>query len=680
MNTKRKKDITDLVIKKIFDITIEDINTLYLNGELSDDMMGKYEKEIDSLKKRVDNFIVCMEDEDHPLHWFPLDILPNEIVADLIYIHIFYINEASGDENEINNRKLLENMKTLGAKCDYSYFISEKIENKYQAISDVSKFPDGNTKIFFDTPEFYLINTILKIKAHTDNSDIDFQTKCKMIFGEIWHCNVYLDLLHCASDSESIKKDNYNSENTDKITVAEGINSLISNPLYYIMRVFTDIKIIIENEDLQTDKKYNRIIDIINNILMCYEDQLLLVLDTNRKYTYSLYIYANDAELEIMTKENYIANFPLKCKDIIKNDNISIEDKYIEILKEYEIAENSAKEVYYIYLSDTLNYCTIKKNLDWSASVFYGEWMINQYKELFAYLIVNLLIFNDEVNDKTNKIEQLKKRIELLTQYRKKQKETELNNVKNLKDSKDFNKNMQDIYDDMRINFYLYAKQLSHSKEIEGVTTILSKHKSNNSAEKKHIIPDKKKVYEYKDKDTDLKMYITEGKQVYNFWDKYYKLNAFIDFLKYDIRVVMIDLDSVILRKAVFTELFMDKSTYNRKSANKIFKIMEDKITPDTVRKVLSENGAEQKMNLKDLITWKLQTWYLDVKIVRGYFECMNMPKEYEAYMGLNNALSNLILETYNFNIRFREEYRIISENFVYLFNSLMDVLYKDMI
>ena len=142
----------------------------------------------------------------------------------------------------------------------------------------------------------------------------------------------------------------------------------------------------------------------------------------------------------------------------------------------------------------------------------------------------------------------------------------------------------------------------------------------------------------------------------------------------------MIDLDNVILRKAVFTELFMDKSKYDRKKADTIFKIMEEKITPDAVRKILVDNDTEQKMNLKDLMIQKLQTWYLDVKIVRGYFECMNMSEEYEAYMRLNNSLSDLILETYNFNIRFKDEYRIISKNFVYLFNSLMDVLYKDMI
>ena len=88
MDTKRKKDITGLVIKRIFDIPLEDIYTLYNNGEISDAMMEKYEKEMDSLKKRVNSFIVCMEDKKHPLHWFPLDILPNEIVADLIYIHI----------------------------------------------------------------------------------------------------------------------------------------------------------------------------------------------------------------------------------------------------------------------------------------------------------------------------------------------------------------------------------------------------------------------------------------------------------------------------------------------------------------------------------------------------------------------------------------------------------------
>lgn len=72
---------------------------------------GRYGDDYRNLSKQVDNFLSYLKKENSPLQWFPLNLMSNQEIADLICT---YINRSK------ENRLLLNNLNHKGMRYNYS--------------------------------------------------------------------------------------------------------------------------------------------------------------------------------------------------------------------------------------------------------------------------------------------------------------------------------------------------------------------------------------------------------------------------------------------------------------------------------------------------------------------------------------------------------------------------------
>ncbi|MCM1427099.1 MAG: hypothetical protein NC118_10885 [Eubacterium sp.] len=128
------KKIKDIVIRKLW-------------GE-----EGKYGDDYRSLSKQIDNFLSYLKKENSPLQWFPLHLMSDQEIADLICT---YINRSK------ENRLLLNNLDHKGVKYNYSDLIVDNPRHKREM------------KIIVDAEPRLKDYETLKIKELCQNINID---------------------------------------------------------------------------------------------------------------------------------------------------------------------------------------------------------------------------------------------------------------------------------------------------------------------------------------------------------------------------------------------------------------------------------------------------------------------------------------------------------------------------
>lgn len=84
---------------------------------------GRYGDDYRSLSKQIDNFLNYLKKENSPLQWFPLHLMSNQEIADLICT---YINRSK------ENRLLLNNLDHKGMKYNYSDLIVDNPRHKHE--------------------------------------------------------------------------------------------------------------------------------------------------------------------------------------------------------------------------------------------------------------------------------------------------------------------------------------------------------------------------------------------------------------------------------------------------------------------------------------------------------------------------------------------------------------------
>ena len=84
---------------------------------------GRYGDDYRNLSKQVDNFLSYLKKENSPLQWFPLNLMSNQEIADLICT---YINRSK------ENRLLLNNLNHKGMRYNYSDLIVDNPKHKHE--------------------------------------------------------------------------------------------------------------------------------------------------------------------------------------------------------------------------------------------------------------------------------------------------------------------------------------------------------------------------------------------------------------------------------------------------------------------------------------------------------------------------------------------------------------------
>lgn len=124
-----KGKVIDIILKNRYGYTMSDFNGrsisemdhIFSKDDGNDSKMEQLEKEIITTSKRIRNFMGYVEDENHPLHWFANDYITDECMAEIVSVHLSYIEDKMFDKDTAE-RLVLDQMSKRGSEYDYSYW------------------------------------------------------------------------------------------------------------------------------------------------------------------------------------------------------------------------------------------------------------------------------------------------------------------------------------------------------------------------------------------------------------------------------------------------------------------------------------------------------------------------------------------------------------------------------